>query len=222
MRTITYFHNMIGILTEIIGNPTPMQIPLVPDKQLTAGDLPLPVAPQEWHYRQSIDYEMAKNRAILDYASRYRETLLFNIWRMGMNSIESGSKDHWTVTPKRIEALEAAAADCPRCRRGGGRGGRGGRGGGGGAAPRRAAMCRPAAALRRHGARDSRRAVRHGPARSRNCAIRAATSFRPIRPISRPPREFVNSLLKNGITVHRRRPPRSRWPARTIPRGRTW
>jgi hypothetical protein len=32
LRTITYFHNMIGILTEIIGNPTPIQIPLVADK----------------------------------------------------------------------------------------------------------------------------------------------------------------------------------------------
>ena len=25
LRTVTYFHNMIGILTEIIGNPTPMR-----------------------------------------------------------------------------------------------------------------------------------------------------------------------------------------------------
>ena len=46
LRTITYFHNMIGILTEIIGNPTPIDIPLVPDKQLPQGDWPLPIAPQ--------------------------------------------------------------------------------------------------------------------------------------------------------------------------------
>src|SRR5580658_4498965 len=109
LRTVTYFHNMIGILTEIIGDPTPMRIPLVADKQLPKGDWPLPIMPQEWHYRQSIEYEMTNNRAILDLASRYRETFLFNIWRMGMNSIERGSKDYWTVTPKRIEALQAAA-----------------------------------------------------------------------------------------------------------------
>ena len=30
IRTIGYFHNQIGILTEIIGIPTPMEIPLVP------------------------------------------------------------------------------------------------------------------------------------------------------------------------------------------------
>src|ERR1039458_5880290 len=86
LRTITYFHNMIGILTEIIGSPTPIAIPLVPGKQLPQGDWPLPVVPQLWHYRQSIDYEISNNRAMLDLASRYRETFLFNIWRMGMNS----------------------------------------------------------------------------------------------------------------------------------------
>jgi hypothetical protein len=109
LRTITYFHNMIGILTEIIGSPTPMTIPVVPGKQLPQGDWPLPVVPQLWHYRQSIEYEISNNRAMLDLASRYRETFLFNIWRMGMNSIEKGGKDYWTVTPKRIAALQAAA-----------------------------------------------------------------------------------------------------------------
>jgi len=110
LRTVAYFHNAIGILTEIIGGPTPVDIPLVADKQLPQGDWPLPIAPQKWHYRQSIDYDISQNRAILDYASRYRETLLFNIYRMGMNSIEKGSHDSWTVTPKRIEALRTAVA----------------------------------------------------------------------------------------------------------------
>ncbi len=66
------------------------------------------------------------NRAILDYASRNRETLLFNIWQMGENSIKRGSQDNWTITPKRIDALRAAMPA-----------GRGGRGGGfaGGDAP---------------------------------------------------------------------------------------
>ncbi|MBY0503210.1 MAG: peptidase [Bryobacteraceae bacterium] len=109
LRTVTYFHNMIGLLTEIIGGPTPMDIALVPDKQLPSGDWPLPIPPGKWHYRQSIDYEISNNYAILDLASRYRETFLFNQWRMGANSIARGSTDTWTVTPKRIEALKAAA-----------------------------------------------------------------------------------------------------------------
>ncbi|MEO8096101.1 MAG: M14 metallopeptidase family protein [Acidobacteriota bacterium] len=110
LRTVSYFHNMIGILTEIIGSPTPIDIALVADKQLPQGDWPLPIKPQKWHYRQSIDYEITQNRAILDYASRYRETILMNIYRMGRNSIERGNHDTWTVTPKRIAALKAEAA----------------------------------------------------------------------------------------------------------------
>ena len=39
----------------------------------------MPIAPQTWHYRQSIEYEITNNRAMLDLASRYRETFLFNI-----------------------------------------------------------------------------------------------------------------------------------------------
>jgi len=59
LRTIAYFHNMIGLLTEIIGNPTPIEIPLVAEKQLPTGDWPLPVVPRTWHYHDSIEYEMS-------------------------------------------------------------------------------------------------------------------------------------------------------------------
>src|SRR5215207_731995 len=106
LRTTVYFHNMIGLLTETIGNPTPMRIPLVPDNQLPRGDLPAPIAPQVWRFRQSIDYSITANWAVLDLASRYREQFLFNIWRMGRNSIERGSRDTWTVTPKRVDSLK--------------------------------------------------------------------------------------------------------------------
>ncbi len=110
LRTVTYFHNMTGLLTEIIGSPNPMPLPLVPSKQLPSNDLPFPVAPQIWHYSQSIAYEQTNNRAVLDYASREREHLLYDTYEMGRNSIERGSKDSWTITPKRITALETAAA----------------------------------------------------------------------------------------------------------------
>src|SRR5690606_37568047 len=55
-----------------------------------------------------IEYSVTANRAVLDFASRYRETLLFNIWRMGMNSIERGSRDHWTHYPSRLDSVRAA------------------------------------------------------------------------------------------------------------------
>jgi hypothetical protein len=116
LRTVSYFHNMIGLLTEIIGSPTPIDVPLVPGTQLPRGDMPLPIAPGKWHYRQSIDYEISQNRAVLDYASRYRETLLMNIYRMGRNSIERGSRASWTITPKRIAALRAEVSKNPNGR----------------------------------------------------------------------------------------------------------
>lgn len=113
MRTAVYFHNQIGILSEVIGSPTPGRLPFVPNKQLPTGDWPMPLAPQEWHYRQSIAYDVEINKAALDYASRNRETLLANIYRMGRNAIERGNRDSWTTTPKRIEAVYAAA-DVPK------------------------------------------------------------------------------------------------------------
>ena len=109
MRLVPYFHNQIGILTEVIGEPTPTSVPLLADQQLPAGDLPLPVAPQVWHYRRSLDYMIEVQRAIMDYASRNHDKLLYNSYVMGARSIKNGSEDHWTVTPKRIDALKAAA-----------------------------------------------------------------------------------------------------------------
>lgn len=100
---------MLGVLTEITGNPTPMQMPFLLDRQLPDSNLPLPVPAQRWHFRQSIDYSLTANWAILDYASRHREQLLFNIWRMGRNSIERGSRDHWTARPSALDALRAQA-----------------------------------------------------------------------------------------------------------------
>ncbi len=108
LRTTPYFHNMIGLLTETIGNPTPQEIPFVPSQQLPRADIPLPVEPGPWHFRQSIDYEITANRAVLDYASRNKDHLLFDIWRMGENAIEAGSHDAWTVKPSEITAAETA------------------------------------------------------------------------------------------------------------------
>lgn len=114
LRTTTYFHNTLGVLSEIIGNATPMPVPLIPANQLPHNDLPLPVPPQTWHLRQSVDYELSINRAVLDYASRNRERLLFNIYRMASNSIKRGSEDNWTISASRVRALADAAQGAPK------------------------------------------------------------------------------------------------------------
>jgi len=107
LRTSPYFHNQIGLLTETIGSPTPTAIPFVPDKALPKTDTPLPIDPQQkWHFRQSIEYSITANRAVLDYASRNKDRLLFDIYRMGMNSIERASRDSWTTTPRRLRGAK--------------------------------------------------------------------------------------------------------------------
>ena len=114
LRTTTYFHNMLGLLTEIIGNPTPMEVPLVTSRLIPNNDTPFPVTPQKWHFRQSIEYSVSLNYAVLDYAARHRDQLLFNIWKMGRNSIERGSRDHWTPYPSKIEAIQTAWKNRPK------------------------------------------------------------------------------------------------------------
>ena len=132
LRTTAYFQNIIGLLTEIIGNPTPMAIPPTPGMILPRGDLPAPIEPQQWHFRQSIDYSVTANYAVLDLASRYKDQFLYNIYKMGANQIERGSRDHWTISNEDMVRLRAAMptpASAPAAGAGqGGRGGRGGRG----------------------------------------------------------------------------------------------
>jgi len=185
LRTTTYFHNMIGLLTEITGSPTPIEIPFVPSRQLPSGDSPLPVAPQKWHYRQSIDYSVTANYAVLDYASRYRETLLYHIWLMGKNSIERGSRDHWTFYPRRIQEIKDLIAKQERSSDTG-------YGGSGSASARFAeyfgnqAPAKYYDLLRKPEWRDPRGYV--------------ISADQPDFPTAV---KFINSLIKTGITIHK-------------------
>jgi len=176
LRTTVYFHNMIGLLTETIGNPTPMEIPLIPTRQLPSNDLPYPIKPQVWHFRQSIDYSVTANRAVLDYASRYREALLYNVYLMGRNSIERGNRDSWTMHPERIEALNAAISES------------------------RASEQQSATARRFRGAPpELYEQVLNDPAQRdpRGYVLSADQADFPTAT------KFVNTLIKGGVTVHR-------------------
>jgi hypothetical protein len=114
LRTSAYFHNQIGLLTETTGSPTPAEIPFIAAQQVPRADLPHPVAPQRWHFKQSIDYSLTANRAVLDAASRYREEWLFNAYRMGRHSIEQGSTDSWIPSPRRVSNTVDRAQRAPR------------------------------------------------------------------------------------------------------------
>jgi hypothetical protein len=118
-RTTVGFHNQIGLMHEIIGSPTPITIPLVPSTLLPSGQQPLPIGPQqEWHQRQSLDYVLTADRAILDIAAKFREDFLYRIYLAGKNSIQRGNQDYWTLTPKRLAALETAIANDRKSQRG--------------------------------------------------------------------------------------------------------
>jgi Zinc carboxypeptidase len=190
LRTTVYFHNMSGLLTETIGNPTPITIPFVPSRQLPDSNLHAPIAPQTWHFRQSIDYSVTANYAVFDIVSRNRENFLFNIYRMGKNSIERGTRDSWTATPRRVIAVQAAAGAAG----GRGRGGDaqaggdepdapgGGRGGGrGGASPELYTKM-----LRDPAQRDPRGFI--------------LPSDQPDFPTAT---KFINTLIKTGVIIHR-------------------
>jgi hypothetical protein len=178
-RTTTGFHNMIGILTEIIGSPTPGVVSLVLDNQLPRQDLPMPIPPQTvWHQRQSIDYVMTVNRAILDVASKHREDFLYRIYKMGRNSIERGSRDNWTIQPDWIDEAKAKASAEAGAGAAAAAGGRGG--GRGGVVPKYyAAMLTP-------GRRDPRGYILPSDQPDFNTATR-----------------FVNALIKGGVDIHR-------------------
>lgn len=107
LRTAPYFHNSIGILTEMLGDPTPTPVPVVPDRLVPNNATPFPLGPQSvWHFRQGIDYSVSLNYAILNYASRHGDELLLNSYRMGRNSIERGRRDSWTLKPRFVSRLK--------------------------------------------------------------------------------------------------------------------
>src|SRR2546430_17670217 len=93
--------------------------------QLPRADVPNPIQPRTFHFREGIEYSVTNNYAILDIASKRKEDFLFNMYKMGKNAIENGSRDHWTIHPKRLDAARAAIGG-PAADTGGGRGGRGG------------------------------------------------------------------------------------------------
>ena len=186
IRTTSYFHNQIGILTETIGNPTPVEIPFVLDMQLPRADVPNPIAPGPFPFRTAIEYSITNNMAILDIASKRHEDFLYNMYKMAKNAIDKGNRDNWTIHPKRIEAARAAieAAQAGASRGGENIGPRGGRGGGGGRGGAPIAIYN---------------SVLHDP------AMRDPRGF--ILPSDQADfltaTKFVNVLIKAGVFVHR-------------------
>jgi hypothetical protein len=184
LSTACQFHNMIGIFTETIGGPTPSNIPLLTNKQLPNSDYLAPIPPQPWKFKNSLDYSVTANKAILDYASRNRELLLHNIWAIGKSQIEAGNKDCWMVTPKVAAAARpqrpTGGEGAPRPE-GGPPQGFGGRGGRGAAGPAEYAKLYQ---------KPEQRCARGYVLPSDQPDFLTAT-------------KFINTLINSGVTVHR-------------------
>jgi len=181
LRTAGYFHNIVGLLTEIIGSPTPATIPLVPSRLIPNGATPNPVTPQKWHFRQSIDYSVSLNYAVLDYAVRQRELLLYNIYRMGKNSIEAGSRDNWTLTPSKIDSITSASVKEQRTQR------------------------RTDSSDGSAGSRSDTLALKYFNLVFKDLSLRDARGY--ILPANHPDFattvKFVNALIRAGILIHK-------------------
>jgi hypothetical protein len=136
----------------------------------------MPIEPQEWHFRQSVEYSVTANRAVLDLASKRREDFLYSIYKAGKNSIERGNRDSWTNYPRRIAAAEKALGGNR------GQGGGGGGGGQGGGATREQFQ----QMLRTPEMRDARAYII--PANQADFPTAA---------------KFVEALLETGVTVQR-------------------
>ncbi len=198
LRTMTYFHNMIGLLTETKGNPTPdlsegrSDIPLIPRLQIPSKTMPFPLVPQRWSFRSSVEYSVTADYAVLDAASRYRETVLYNIYAMGRDAIARGSRDSWTVTSRLLDSLAAGmekaqagsgyqySASCDRVRTG-----------------------MPLALQRPCMGADEAKA--YFEKYLRDPALRDARAY--VLPADQPDFptavKFANALMEAGVTVHR-------------------
>lgn len=100
-RTVPYYHNMIGILTETAHtSPTPRYYD---PKKLpkTVADLPTDgtdiMYPDPWkggesHFRDAVDYMLTATWAVLDLAADRRADYLYDMYRMGRDAIEKGSQ----------------------------------------------------------------------------------------------------------------------------------
>ena len=123
MRTVPYFHNMIGLLTEtshasaspriydpedrpeFVGNPRRGQA------APTSGTdvfYPYPWPGGESPFSDPVRYTLTASMAVLDVAADLREKWLFDIWRMGRDAIE-GSDASWIVPADQWDPGEAAA-----------------------------------------------------------------------------------------------------------------
>ena len=108
MRTAPYYHNMIGILTEVAhATPTPRYYDPKKKPKRVAGIAsdgsevfyPFPWEGGESHFRDAVDYMLTASMGILEIAADRKEQFLRNIYLMGRDAIENEEEAFAYVLP---------------------------------------------------------------------------------------------------------------------------
>lgn len=102
-RTVPYYHNMIGILTETgHASPTPRYYDPKKMPKTVAGGTPTDgtdiMYPDPWkggesHFRDAVDYMLTATWATLDLAADRKSNYLYNIYKMGKSAVEKGKTE---------------------------------------------------------------------------------------------------------------------------------
>lgn len=98
MRTTPYYHNQIGILTEVAhATPTPRYYDPKKKPKNVGGKpsngteifYPYPWEGGESHFRDAVDYMLTASMGVLDLAADKKDEFLYNIYAMGKDAIDS-------------------------------------------------------------------------------------------------------------------------------------
>ncbi len=122
MRTAPYFHNQIGILTEV-AHETPTPRHYEPDSlpshvgygnpQSTDGTALFYTDPWtggESHFRDAVDYTNTASMGVLDVAADRPQQFLYNMYSMGRDAIEAGESGDpyaYVIPPEQWHPREA-------------------------------------------------------------------------------------------------------------------
>ncbi len=103
MRTVPYYHNMIGLLTET-GHRTPSPRYYPPDsipkrvggKSSNGSEIfyPYPWKGGESHFRDAVEYMINASLGVLNLAADRKEAYLYNIYDMGRDAIGDENGEH--------------------------------------------------------------------------------------------------------------------------------
>lgn len=123
MRTVPYFHNMVGILTESTHrSPVPQEWTEddIPEKLVRGGDeIPMDESsifyPDPWEggtatMKQMVDYHLTASMGVMDIAVKRKQEWLYNMYQMGRDAIEKGNESDpfaYLISPDQWDPAES-------------------------------------------------------------------------------------------------------------------